>query len=304
MLLLAASSAQAVELRTVARFAPGKGLISDAALLSGGNIVLAYPEEGYLADYSPAGKLLRHIVREGGIEVPFRPTVVVAQDKEGLIVFDEAEHHVFRVAEDGNFSKGIDLGIDGGADSLVREGRQTGVSAPPPIAAARIGGLSLMGDGALWTLLPDRGLLAKFDGKGRQTAGIDLADMLGSGKLFARGQVTRDGTLYVLDYLSGAILYKPAGQTAFRRIRVSDDPRGFDGIPAVQDFAVLDDGTLLVATTDARRPLLLLTKLGAGRSARPVSLQLPGSRLNVRASRGSFIVWASDQPQVFVLSPQ
>jgi hypothetical protein len=311
-LLIAMAPAQAAtNLRTVARFAPAKGLISDAALLPNGHIVLAYPEGSYLADYSPDGKLTRHVIREGGLKDPFTPTMVVAGNDDGLFVFDEAEHHVFRVADDGNFSKGIDLALEGAGPRARPAGG--GAQGPPPsspVAASRIGSLSLAPDGSLWALLPDRQQFAHFDAKGKQLGLLDLPALLGGAGIYARGQVTRDGTLYVLDIAQGAIYARPpvqAGAAAapkFRRIRVTDDTRGFEAIPSLQDFAVLGDGTLLAATTDAQRPLMLLSPGANGRVSKPVSLQLGGAKqLSVRASKGSFIVWASDSPVVFVLSP-
>jgi hypothetical protein len=283
-------------LRTVARFAPAKGLISDAALLPNDHVILAYPEGSHLADYSPEGKLTRHVIRENGLGVPFSPTMAIAGIKDGLFVFDEAEHHVFRVQDDGNFSKGIDLAV-----------METG----GPIAAARIGSLALASDGSLWAMLSDGQLLAHFDAKGKQLGALDLPQLLGSGGIYARAQVTSDGTLYVLDIAQGAIYARPPAAEGvptapkFRRIRVSDDMHGFESIPSLQDFAVLDDGTILAATTDAQRPLMLLSPGANGRTTRPVPLQLGEAfRLSVRASRGRFIVWASDSPVVFVLSPQ
>ncbi|MDQ3023362.1 MAG: hypothetical protein M3R04_03090 [bacterium] len=311
-LLCAYIAYAATGLRTEARFTPAKGLVSDAALLGNGHVVLAYPDEGVLADYAPEGKLTRHVIREGGLGVPFKPTMVCAGAKDGLLVFDEEEHHVFRVDPDGNFSKGIDL--------AVPEGTST------PIAAARIGGLSLTDDGSMWAMLSDRMQFAHFDGRGKLLGSLDLDRLLPYNGTYVRGQVTSDGTVYVLDYSQGAVLYRPPavgsgavpalskGQrpeaaatkpAPFRRVRLSEKDSAFDAAPTVQDFAVLDDGTMLVATTDARRPLLLLSKTGKGRSARPVSLQLGGAtRLSIRASRGKFIVWAGDASVVFVLSPQ
>jgi hypothetical protein len=301
LLLLSTVALAASDLRVEARFAPAKGLISDAALLGNGDVLLAYPQDSYLADYSPDGKLVRHVIRENGLQVRFHPTMLCALRKKntdkdseksaGVIVFDEAERHVFRVALDGNFSKGIDLGVIEAADD-------------PPISAARIGALSIAGDGSLWAMLAGKDWLTHFDERGKQLGHVDLADELGSRGVYARAQVLADGTLYLLDYSQGAIMYRPPGQPKFRRVKVSDPHGAFETQPAVQDFAALDDGTLLVATTDDRRPLLLLSPAANGRTSRPIALQLGDARrLSVRASRGKFIVWASDSPVVFVLSP-
>ena len=106
---LIASPATAQSLRIVSRFAPEDGRIVDAALVSGNHLMLLYPDAGRIADYTLAGELQQHIVREGGEERRFRPSACIAGRQDGLLVFDEAAHKVFFIGADGNISKGIDI---------------------------------------------------------------------------------------------------------------------------------------------------------------------------------------------------
>src|SRR5690606_26405754 len=68
------SAAWAAEARIVARFVPEAGQIADAAILGTDHIALLYPQDGRIADYSMEGRLMQHIIREGGAELEFLPT--------------------------------------------------------------------------------------------------------------------------------------------------------------------------------------------------------------------------------------
>lgn len=275
------AAAQAPQLRTVARFAPARGLISDAALLGNGNVALAYPEAGYIADYSPDGKLVRNLWRTGGMNVPFRPAAISASDTDGLLAFCEVEQEIFRIGIQGNYGESIELSDRG-------------------IAPARLLSLAYTPTKRVHALLPD-GRLLRSGYDGVVSATLDLRAALPyPGAVFSRACVLPDDSVYVLDYQQGAILYRRGPEGEFRRLRVSQGT--FEAEPLVQDFAVDNSGNVLVATYDPRRPMVLLMPQAGGHASRPVSLNLGGPQpLAVRHSRGKFIVWARDLPMVSVL---
>lgn len=282
--------ALAVEVRTLVRFNAEPGLISDAAILGNGNIALLYPEAGRIASYSPGGRLSQHIIREAGIEQPFRPSACCIDSEGYLLVFDEAEHQLFRIASDGNIGSGVNLAY---APS----------PSEPALAVARLGGLFPVAKG-VWALLYDKGVLARFARDGSLEERIDLASALGRGDLQpARAQEGPPGSLFLMDYSQGSILYRLAATEAFRRISLPFEAGDGAILPWLQDFAVDASGRILAATSSSKSPLLLLLPQRDGYRAHPLKLSLPQNenRIAVRCSAGKYILWTRDHPYVAVL---
>jgi hypothetical protein len=289
LLLLAAAPAVAQTLRIVSRFTPEAGRIVDAAVLPGEHLLLLYPDSGRIADYNFAGELNQHIIREGGEERRFRPLACAATDDDILLVFDEAAHKVFFTGADGNIFKGIDLAYPAGGGSLV--------------ALSRVGDLAAGRGNVIWATLPERGMLAAFDYDGNFVMNIELAAMLPyQPAVYTRGQVLPDGSIYVLEYHQGAVLYRRGIEGAYHRLRLGT-PEGAVEVPALQDFAVDDQGNVLLVTHSDAQPLQLLTAGDTGYQAHPVNLDLPSGqrRLACRWSGGMFILWTRDNPEVTVL---
>jgi hypothetical protein len=286
---LAAVPAQAQTLKIVSQFRPEAGRIVDAAVLSGAHLMLLYPDSGRIADYNFAGELAQHIIREGGEERRFRPLACAATDDDTLLVFDEAAHKVFFTGADGNIYKGVDLAYPAGNGSLV--------------ALSRVGDLAAGRGNVIWATLPERGVLAAFDYAGNHVMNVELAAMLPyEPAVYTRGQVLPDGSVYMLEYHQGAVLYRRGIEGAYHRLRLSA-PQGAVEVPALQDFAVDDQGNVLLVTHSDSTPLQLLTPGHSGYQAHPVNLDLPSGqrRLACRWSGGMFILWTRDNPEVTVL---
>ncbi len=287
--LLSFVTAQAQSAQMVAKLTPEAGRIADAALLGGDHLVLLYPELGHIADYTLDGTLHQHIVREGGVERRFRPTACIANGADSLLVFDEAAHKVFFIGADGNITRGIDLAYPDETGALL--------------ALSRVGDIAVSGSDVLWAMLPERATLAGFDLSGNHVISLDLGELLPySPATYTRAQLLADGSLYILDYYQGAVLYRRGITGAFRRLRL-EGPDGADAIPAMQDFAVDNAGNVLVATHDADAPLVLLTPGTNGYESHNVELSLPDGvpKLACRCSGGKFIVWARDETEVFII---
>ena len=279
--------ATAITPYVVARFAPAAGSITDAAMLDG-RIVLLYPQSGHMAEYSTAGKLTRHIMREAGREKDFRPMFCMAGGDGGLLVFDEAEHKLFAVEPDGNFSSGIDFAYPVGGSA---------------IALSRIGGLAYSGEGDISALLADKDMLAWFDWDGKLTGQLDLTKELPyKNARYVRPQLLNDGSLFVLEYHQGAVVYRRGSTDKFRRIRL-ETPDGLSAAPVIQDFAVDNTGNVLVVTADSAPRVQVLTPGSGGYKASTLKLDLPleVARYSCRYSKGKFILWARDTPLVVVL---
>lgn len=286
---LAVAPAGAQTLRIVTRFAPEDGRIVDAALLAGEHLMLLYPDAGRIADYTLAGELQQHIVREGGEERRFRPSACIARRTDELLVFDEAAHKVFFIGVDGNISKGIDLAYPVAGGSLL--------------ALSRVGDLALGASDVIWATLPEYGVLAGFDFAGNHAFNIDLAALLPyDPAVYTRAQVLPDGSIYILEYHQGAVLYRLGTQGPYRRLRLEAHQEQYVA-PALQDFAVDNSGNVLLVTHSDETPLQLLTPGESGYQAHPVSLSLPSGqkRLACRWSGGMFILWTRDEPELIVL---
>jgi hypothetical protein len=286
--MMLAGPARAQTLRVVGRFTPEAGDIVDAAVLPGGHLMLLYPEAARIADYSFDGQLNQHIIRESGEESRFRPLACTVNPDGRLLVFDEAAHKVFFIGADGNITKGVDLAYpaEGGA-----------------LALSRVGDLAAGAGQVIWATLPERGVLAAFDYDGNHVVSLELAAMLPyQPALYTRGQVLSDGSIYVLEYHQGAVLYRRGAQGAYHRLRLSEPQDGVV-VPALQDFAVDDSGNVLLVTHSDSTPLQLLTPGPNGYQAHPVNLDLPSGRrrLACRWSGGMFILWTRDEPEVTVL---
>lgn len=284
-----AGPARAQTLRVVGRFTPEPGDIVDAAVLPDGHLMLLYPETGRIADYGFDGTLNQHIIREGGEERRFRPLACVTSPGGDLLVFDEAAHKVFFIGADGNITKGIDLAYPAEGGTLL--------------ALSRVGDLAAGAGQVIWATLPERGVLAAFDYDGNYVVSLDLAAMLPyQPAVYTRAQVLPDGSIYVLEYHQGAVLYRRGTQGAYHRLRLSE-PEGAVVVPALQDFAVDDGGNVLLVTHSDSTPLQLLTPGPNGYQAHPVNLDLPSGqrRLACRWSGGMFILWTRDNPEVTVL---
>lgn len=289
LLLAMCPPARAAEARIVARFVPEAGAISDAAILGTNHIALLYPEEGRIADYSLEGRLMQHIIREGGAELTFQPTACTEGPDRSIWVFDEASRRVFQIAPDGNFTRSINLAYEY-ADGSV-------------LALSRVGDLDVGKDKLLWVLLPDRGTLTAFDGDGKMVDQVYLQKLLPwPDAIYARTANLDDGSMFVLDYHQGAVLYRHGNESDFHRL-ILNRPEGVDSLPGVQDFAVDENGNVMLATYDGNGELYFLEPRGEDYASRRISLELPPGphRLACRYSDGRFIVWLRDSQLVFVL---
>jgi hypothetical protein len=287
--LLLPSLSAAQTLRIVARLRPEPGQVVDAALLGTDHLLLLYPDAGRIADYTLDGQLHQHILREGGRELRFRPSACVAAPDGNLLVFDEAAHKVFFIGPDGNIFRGVDLAWPAADGQLL--------------ALSSVGDLTLGASNVIWATLPERGVLAGFDRDGNHAATLDLAALLPyDPAVYTRAQLLSDGSLFVLEYHQGAVLYRRGSQGAFRRLRLAAPQDGVT-VPALQDFAVDDAGRVLLVTHSEQTPLTMLLPSDGGYQSHPVNLDLPGGhrRLACRWSAGMFIVWTRDETEVIVL---
>lgn len=288
-LLMLCSVAHAAEARIVARFIPEEGQIADAAILGEDHLALLYPREGRIADYSMEGRLMQHIIREGGAELQFMPTACTEGPDRSIWVFDEAAHRVFQIAPDGNFTRSINLAYEF-ADGRV-------------LALSRVGDLDIGKDNLLWVLLPDRGTITAFDKDGGMVDQVYLQKLLPwPDAVYARTANLDDGSMFVLDYHQGAVLYRHGHERDFHRLILSR-PDGVDSVPGVQDFAVDEDGNVMIATYANGGEIYFLEPRGENYASRRVELQLPEGehRLACRYSNGRFIVWLRDGQLVYVL---
>ncbi len=282
-------TARAAEARIVARFVPEAGQIADAAILGPDHVALLYPGEGRIADYSLEGRLMQHIIREGGEELEFLPTACTEGPDLSIWVFDEASHRVFQIAPDGNFTRSINLAYEF-ADGRV-------------LALSRVGDLDVGQDGLLWVLLPDRGTITAFDKDGNMVDQVFLQKLLPwPDAIYARTANLENGSMFVLDYHQGAVLYRHGRERDFHRL-ILDPPEGVDSVPGVQDFAVDEAGNVLLATYGNGGELYFLEPRGEDYASRRVELQMPEGehRLACRYSNGRFIVWLRDSQLVYVL---
>ena len=285
-LLAAPAAGQAVSV--IARFTPEAGNITDAVLLDNGHIALFYPDGGRIVDYAMDGTVNQHIVHEGGAARVFQPVCGLTASGGNILAFDAASLNLYRVGLDGNIGKSVKLAYPSGHGA---------------IALSQLSGLSLDSKGQIWVMLTASGKLACFDRDGQYTEELDLARLLPySPACYTRSAWLNDGTLFLLDFSQGAILYRKPGETSFRRVRL-DVPDGVDAAPVLQDFAVDDQGNILAATADSDKPVMLLTPSSSGYTAHRLNVPLPdgGNRLACRWSNGRFIVWLRDQPFVCVL---
>lgn len=282
------TTATALELAIVARFSPEQGLISDAAIFGDWRLALLYPEQGRIADYSLNGLLNQHITRESGEGTRFIPTTCATGLFSTLAVFDEASSALFTIAPDGNITKGIALAYPTGPGSAT--------------ALSRIGDLEVDGNGSIWVLLPDRGILAQFDGNGGYLGEQNLRQALGNKlALPSRFQFQPGGSLSFLDYHQGAVFIK-AADGGFQRIALAQSDV-FDAVPSVQDYAVDQAGNILLATHDVEHPLVLLVPENGEMVAHQLSVDFPSGarRLACRYSAGKFIVWSREEPFLIVI---
>ncbi|MCB1221975.1 hypothetical protein KDL30_15045 [bacterium] len=288
-MMLLCDSARAAEARIIARFVPEAGSIADAAILGTDHIALLYPAEGRIADYSLEGRLMQHIIREGGAELQFQPTACTEGPDLSIWVFDEAAHRVFQIAPDGNFTRSINLAYEY-ADGTV-------------LALSRVGDIDVGKDGLLWVLLPDRGTITAFDKEGNMKDQVYLQKLLPwPDAVYARTANLADGSMFVLDYHQGAVLYRRGQETDFHRL-ILNRPAEVDSVPGVQDFAVDESGNVMLATYGNGGELYFLEPNGTDYLARRVDLKLPEGehRLACRYSNGRFIVWLRDSQLVYVL---
>ncbi len=301
----------AVKVNIEARFKPEAGFIADAAIMGNGHIGLAYPDAGHICEYTPDGHLYKHLVREAGVDLPFRPSVCIAGPGDDILVYDESEQAVFEVEPDGNFSKGLTLAYAEAGGKTVALSKVGDLAWRPEIRNGQP--ISTSKGYLTWAMLPERGEFAAFNGKGKQVSVMSLSHLLPyEDAMYTRAQWGPDGALFVLDYAQGAVLYQRGGGKDFRRIRVIQPPKATAGgefsisaAPTLQDFAVDEEGNIVAATTDEKKALMLLTPGNKGYDSRRIDLKLdqPG-RLAVRYSRGRFIVWQRDAPEVLVLRLQ
>jgi hypothetical protein len=171
------------------------------------------------------------------------------------------------------------------------------------LALSRIGGLSFSPEGVIWALLPDRGELAGFNADGTLVARLNLEAMLPySDPVYARAQITSGGSLFLLDYHQGAVIFRPGEIGTFSRLSLGV-PAGLDAAPVVQDFAADPQLNVLLATYDETQPLMLLTRENGRFESHALRIDLPEGlhRLACRYSMGKYILWLRDQPLVLVL---
>jgi len=146
-------------------------------------------------------------------------------------------------------------------------------------------------------------VLASFDAEGQHQGDLDLTKLLPyPSATYTRAQLLPDGSLFVLDYLQGAVLYRRGASGQFHRLRLGEQAAEV-AVPQVQDFAADDSGNMLIATYSESAPLVLLTYERDGYHSHSLEIKLPvgGSRLACRQSRGKYIVWSRDRPFVLVL---
>jgi hypothetical protein len=288
--LLPRQALSAPQLTILGRFTREAGLVADGTVFGDGKVALAYPELGRIALYEPDGTLDRHIMREGGQKLRFEPTTMLAAKADTVLVFDEADHKLFTIFEDGNVSKGVDLAY-------------TAVDGDPPLALSRIGDLCSDGADRIWVNLPDRGVLARFSPDGKVEERRLLATELpySGGAVFTRPQFTAGGSFFLLDYHEGVLLYRFGG-ASFKRIRAPNLTQAV-GRPTIQDFAVDDSGNVLMATAEGGGTLVYLARGTGGYTAHPIRINLPAGphRIALRQAHGKFLVWLRDDPSVFVL---
>ncbi len=285
---LASLPAAGQSVSIIARFAPEAGNITDAVLLDNGRVALFYPDKGRIAEYTLEGVLHHHIVHEGGEQRVFQPVCGVAAGGGNIMVFDAASLNLYRVELDGNIGKSVKLAYPSGNGA---------------IALSQLSGLSLDSQGRIWAMLTAAGKLACFNRDGEFTEELDLRQQLPySPACYTRSAWLRDGTLFLLDFSQGAILYRKPSEASFRRVRL-DAPEGVDAAPVLQDFAADDRGNILAVTTASSQPVMLLTPSATGYTAHRLNVPLPtgGNRLACRWSNGRFIVWLRDQPLVCIL---
>jgi hypothetical protein len=285
---LAAAPATAQSVSIIARFAPEAGNVTDALLLDNGLLALFYPDSGRIAEYTLDGQLHHHVVHEGGATRVFKPACGIAPSGDAMLVFDAASLNLYQVELDGNIGKAVKLAYPAGSGA---------------IALSQLSGLSLDAQGRLWAMLTAEGKLAGFDSNGKFAQELDLSALLPyTPACYTRSAWLPDGTLFLLDYSQGAILYRKPGEQSFRRVRL-DAPEGVDAAPVLQDFAVDSSGNLLAVTTASSQPVMLLTPSAAGYTAHRLNVPLPvgSNRLACRWSNGRFIVWLRDQPLICVL---
>jgi hypothetical protein len=290
--VVAAPSAYAAAptLHIVARITPEAGDIADAAMIGTDHVALLFPDAGHIADYTLDGQLYQHLYRESGMQHRFRPTACTAVDKNGLAVFDEAARQVFIFGPDGNAGSGIDLAYPTG-------------SAGKALVLSTVGDIMPGANGALWAMLPERGVLACFDKNGRYQQKLDLAAALPyPNAVYTRTQLLPDGSLFVLDYHQGAVIYREQQEQHFHRLQLGV-PEGLEAAPMVQDFAVDEHGNALVVTNIEGKPVVLLSHEDNGYNLHTVDLKLPvaAGRLACRYSRGKFILWLKEKPFVILL---
>ena len=282
-------SAAAVEISIIARFAPEAGNIADVAVMANNHLALLYPAEGRIADYSMNGLLNQHIIREGGVEARFKPVACSSGPNDMLYVYDEASSSVYTIGSDGNIHKGVNLVYP------LAEGGATVLS--------RIGDLWVDATGSIWSLLPDRGVLAAFGADGNFVSQLNLLTKVGDPlATFSRAQFAADGSLFVLDYHQGAVFRIHPAADEINRIVLSN-PQEVDALPQVQDFAVDPGVNVLMATYDSDRPLVLLVPDGDKFRLHPISLDLPpdAGRLACKYSGGKYIIWSRESPFLVVL---
>jgi hypothetical protein len=282
--------AAAPTLHVVARITPEAGDIADAAMISTGHVVLLYPDAGHIADYTLDGQLYQHLYRESGIQRRFRPIACAAYDHSSLAVFDEAARQVFIFGPDGNAGGGIDLAYPTGSTSGA-------------VALSTVGDIMAGANGTLWAMLPERGALACFDKDGRFKQQLDLSAALPyPNAICTRTQLLPDGSLFLLDYHQGALIYREQQEQHYHRLQLGV-PEGLEAAPMVQDFAVNEHGDALVLTNIENKPVVLLSRGDNGYNLHTVDLKLPvaAGRLACRYSRGRFILWLREKPFVMLL---
>jgi hypothetical protein len=278
------------KITVVARITPEEGLIADAAMLNDSHLALLYPQAGRIADYTLDGQLYQHILRESGVDRRFRPTACAAFGPVGIAVFDEAAMQVFVISDDGNFQRGFELAYQGAQGA-------------PATALSAVGDLACPDEQTIWATLPEKGVLARFDSAGKQKQLLDLATELPYlNGVYTRGSLLPDGSLFVLDYGQGAVIYRQSAEPQYHRLALGT-PEWADAAPALQDMAVDEQGDVLIVSSIEDKPVLLLTPVENGYDLHTVDLQLPISapRMACRYSRGRFILWLRDRPYVVVL---
>ena len=187
-------------LRSLACSAPAKGTHLGCCASGHGPRCAGLPEQGHIARLTGAtASCIGTSYARAACRCRLPPAQLVAQpDGPGWVAFDQAEHHIFRIALDGNVSKGIVLlGLpDAAAGS---------------IAPTRLGSLSVMADGSLCLLATERSQLAHFDaaGKLQATSTLDLK-LPYPNPMYVRAQAATPGVIYVQDHHQGRVLSNAA----------------------------------------------------------------------------------------------